>query len=98
MSGLSRPSQRLSAVVLAACLWLGASTLAGGAALMIGPRGEIVPLPLSALRGSPFDTYFVPGLILFTIWFVAAPVVVLFKPTEPASTALTVPLRMSVCG
>ena len=34
---------------------------------MIGPRGEIVPLPLSALRGSPFDTYFVPGLILFGV-------------------------------
>jgi hypothetical protein len=23
-----------------------------------------MPLPLSALAGSPFDTYFVPGLIL----------------------------------
>lgn len=32
---------------------------------MLGPRGEIIPLPLSALKGSPFETYFVPGLILF---------------------------------
>jgi hypothetical protein len=34
-----------------------------------GPRrGEIIPLPLSALRGSPFETYFALaklGLILF---------------------------------
>ena len=32
---------------------------------MLGPRGEIIPLPLSALKGSPFETYFAPGLILF---------------------------------
>ena len=32
---------------------------------MLGSRGEIVPLPLSALHGSPFETYFGPGLILF---------------------------------
>ena len=32
---------------------------------MLGSRGEIIPLPLSALRGSPSETYFAPGLILF---------------------------------
>jgi hypothetical protein len=32
---------------------------------MLGRRGEIIPLPVSALKGSPFETYFVPGLILF---------------------------------
>ena len=32
---------------------------------MLGSRGEIIPLPLSALKGSPFETYFAPGLILF---------------------------------
>jgi hypothetical protein len=34
---------------------------------MLGPRGEIIPLPLSALKGSPFETYFAPGLILFLV-------------------------------
>ena len=34
---------------------------------MLGPRGQIIPLPVSLLKGSPFDTYFVPGLILFCI-------------------------------
>ena len=32
---------------------------------MLGPTGAILPLPLSALNGSPFATYFVPGLVLF---------------------------------
>jgi hypothetical protein len=30
-------------------------------------RGEIMPLPLAALAGSPFDTYLGPGLILLTV-------------------------------
>ncbi len=34
---------------------------------MIAPRGELSPQPVSALSGSPFDSYFVPGLILFTV-------------------------------
>ncbi len=46
---------------------LGVGAIGGGLALMIGPRGEIIPLPLSALTGSPFSTYFIPGAILFAI-------------------------------
>ena len=61
------PLDRFARAALALDILLSVGALAGGAALMIGPRGEIVPLPLSALRGSPFDTYFVPGLILFGV-------------------------------
>lgn len=46
---------------------LSVGALGGGLVLMIAPRGEIMPLPLSALAGSPFDTYLVPGLILFGV-------------------------------
>ena len=46
---------------------LGIGALGGGVVLIAAPRGEIMPLPLSALAGSPFDTYLWPGLILFTI-------------------------------
>ena len=61
------PLSRIAKAALALDILLGVGALAGGAALMLGPRGEILPLPLSALRGSPFDTYFVPGLILFAV-------------------------------
>ena len=54
-----------TAVVLELLLAVGA--IAGGAALMLGPRGEILPLPVDALAGSPFSTYFVPGLVLLTV-------------------------------
>ena len=48
-------------------VFLSIGALAGGLALMVGPRGEILPLPVSTLAGSPFDTYFVPGAILFVV-------------------------------
>ena len=63
----ARPLTRVvkAAVVLEILLSVGA--LGGGLVLMVGPRGEIMPLPVSALAGSPFDTYLVPGLILFGV-------------------------------
>jgi hypothetical protein len=54
-------------VALALELILSVGAVAGGFMLMLAPRGEIIPLPLPALAGSPFDTYFVPGLILFGV-------------------------------
>ena len=58
---------RVAKGALALEVVLGIGALAGGLVLMIAPRGEIMPLPLSALAGSPFDTYLVPGLILFGV-------------------------------
>jgi hypothetical protein len=54
-----------TSLVLELLLSIGA--LAGGLVLIVTPRGEIMPLPLSALAGSPFETYLGPGLILFTV-------------------------------
>jgi hypothetical protein len=68
-SALRQPGARsalgIVAVVLEVILGLGA--FGGGLALILGPHGEILPLPVSALKGSPFDSYFEPGLILFTV-------------------------------
>ena len=61
------PLSRVATAALALEVVLGIGALAGGLILMLAPRGEILPLPLSALAGSPFDTYFVPGMILFGV-------------------------------
>lgn len=45
----------------------GLSGLFGGAALIVDPTGELLNMPVSMLEGSPFDTFLIPGLILFTI-------------------------------
>ena len=62
-----RPLSRVAKAAVALEILLSIGALGGGLVLKIAPRGEIMPLPLSALAGSPFDTYLVPGLILFGV-------------------------------
>jgi hypothetical protein len=80
-----------AAIGLEIVLSLGA--LAGGLALMIGPRGEIIPLPVASLVGSPFDSYFVPGLILFGVLgigpIVAAALAWIRHPLAPLAALIT---------
>ena len=82
-----RSRSRLAKAAAALEVFLGFGALGGGGALMLGSRGEIIPLPLSALKGSPFETYFVPGLILFVVLglgpLVAALLVWLRHPRAP---------------
>jgi peptidoglycan/LPS O-acetylase OafA/YrhL len=61
------PLTRLAKASLALEIVLSVGALGGGLTLIVGPRGEIMPLPVSALAGSPFDTYLVPGIVLFTV-------------------------------
>jgi hypothetical protein len=38
-----------------------------GVLLMVYPDGHALKMPLSMLKGSPFATFFLPGLILFAV-------------------------------
>ena len=84
-----QPLSRIAKSALALEVLLSIGALGGGLVLMLAPRGEIMPLPLSALAGSPFDTYFMPGLILFGVLglgpLVAARLVWLRHPLAPAA-------------
>jgi hypothetical protein len=66
-TGHRLPLSRLAKAALALEILLSVGALAGGLTLVVAPRGEVMPLPLSALAGSPFETYFWPGVILFTV-------------------------------
>ena len=61
------PLGRLAVSAIGLEILLGVGAIGGGLALMAGPNGEILPLPVAALSGSSFANYFVPGAILFTI-------------------------------
>jgi len=63
----ARPIGGLGKASIALELVLGIGAIGGGIALMMGPHGEVIPLPLAALAGSPFATYFIPGAILFAV-------------------------------
>ena len=85
----ARPLSRAAKAAVALEILLSIGALGGGLVLMIAPRGEIMPLPLSALAGSPFDTYLVPGLILFGVLglgpLVAARLIWLRHPLAPTA-------------
>ena len=48
-------------------LFQGISGLYGGGALILDSSGSMIQLPASFLEGSPFETYLVPGIILFVV-------------------------------
>lgn len=50
--------------LLAALGQLVVRALAGGAALIVAPSGELVGLSTEALSETPFDDFLVPGLVL----------------------------------
>ncbi len=103
LAGLGRvrpaPRGRLAWAAIALEVFLGVGALGGGAALMLGPRGELIPLPVSLLAGSPFADYLVPGAILFVILglgpLVAAALAWRRHPLAPA-LALVVGLALLV--
>jgi hypothetical protein len=69
-------------------LFLALGALAGGAVLMASPKGGVIKLPLSDLRGSPFSDFLIPGLILFVVLGVGPLVVAWALLRRPASAAL----------
>jgi hypothetical protein len=55
----------LKALAIILLIVVGLTALYGGWALMIDPSGEILQMPVTQLKLSPFENYFVPGAILF---------------------------------
>ena len=47
--------------------FLGLGAIGGGGALIISPTGELIGMPLSMLEKSPFNSFFIPGVILFSV-------------------------------
>jgi hypothetical protein len=84
------PLGGFAATAIALESFLGVGAIGGGLALMAGPNGEILPLPVSALSGSPFANYLVPGVILFIILGIGPlGVAVLAWQRHPAAPLLT---------
>lgn len=46
-------------------VFLGIGAIFGGSLLMFSPDGSILSMPLEMLENSPFNNFFIPGLILF---------------------------------
>lgn len=60
-------SPALRYILMLLLFFQGASGLFGGTALLLDPTGAGLGLPLDWLAGTPFDSYWYPGLILLTV-------------------------------
>jgi hypothetical protein len=60
-------NSRIRTITTVIYFFIGITAIAGGAALMGAPDGSLLRMPLADLKPSPFENYFIPGLILFTV-------------------------------
>lgn len=75
-------------ILMAFILFQGISGLFGGTTLVLDPTGELLQMPLSLLKGSPFDTYLIPGAILLLVLGVF-PIIVLYGLVKRTAWAWT---------
>jgi hypothetical protein len=47
--------------------FLGVGALGGGAVLIVSPSGDMFGMPVSILSHSPFRSFLIPGLVLFSV-------------------------------
>ncbi|MDP3467261.1 MAG: hypothetical protein Q8S11_02935 [Daejeonella sp.] len=47
--------------------FLGLGAIGGGGVLILSPSGQLMGMPLSLLEHSPFTSFLIPGIILFTM-------------------------------
>ena len=47
--------------------FLGVGAIGGGLVLILSPSGEMLGIPLSVIQNSPFNSYLIPGIILFLV-------------------------------
>lgn len=80
-----KPLLKILAVIL--LLFNGTGALYGGYNLMLHPDGSSISLPSGYIQHIPFDSYFIPGIILFIcnglFSFVAITVLLLRKKHYP---------------
>lgn len=56
-------------ILLSLCLLLvGVGGFYGGIAMLGDPNGSPMGMPVSDLKWTPFQSYFIPGLILILVW------------------------------
>jgi hypothetical protein len=61
------PLPAIARLAIALEIFLGVGALFGGGALILAPDGHLLGMPTTLLVGSPFSSFLVPGIILFTL-------------------------------
>ena len=60
-------SKKIRNIFLIILGFLAIGAIGGGVVLIISPTGELIGLPLSEFKNIPFNSYLIPGIILFSV-------------------------------
>ena len=63
----ARPLPGIARLAVGLEVFLGLGALFGGGAFILAPDGHLLGMPTTLLAGSPFPSYLVPGIVLFTL-------------------------------
>lgn len=81
---METPIERNFLIFLLGFLGLGA--LGGGGLLIIAPDGNLLGMPLLLLEKSPFHSFLIPGIVLFTVLGIAPCLLIFALIKKPAYT------------
>ena len=65
--------------------FLAAGALGGGLVLIISPDGQLLGLPLSEFNNLPFNSFLIPGIILFSVLGVIPSLLIIALLNKPGS-------------
>ncbi|PLX13440.1 MAG: hypothetical protein C0597_11745 [Marinilabiliales bacterium] len=54
-------------ILLALLAFLGLGAIGGGIILIISPTGEMLGVPITEFKNIPFNSFLIPGIILFSV-------------------------------
>lgn len=64
-------AEQIKNILVFLLAFLGLGAIGGGAVLIISPAGKLMGMPDSILEKSPFNSFLIPGIILFIVLGVA---------------------------
>ena len=65
--------------------FLALGAIGGGIILIISPSGELLGLPLSEFRNIPFNSFLIPGIILFSVLGIIPSLLIIALLKKPES-------------
>ncbi len=65
--------------------FLALGAIGGGIVLIISPAGELIGLPVSEYKNIPFNSYLIPGIILFSVLGIAPLLLIIALLKKPKS-------------
>lgn len=76
--------------------FLAIGAIGGGGVLIISPSGELIGMPLSELKNSPFNSFLIPGIILFSVLGLIPLLLIIALLKKPESMLLRQNCELSV--